>query len=193
MAKEELCMKLETERLILRDMQKGDEESLRENMNNINVSRYLLVVPFPYTESDAQWFVNHCIERISKVPRDSYSLGIALKGEDKIIGGISLRNINEFESTASLGYWLGEKYWRKGYMSEAFKRIIEFGFNELKLRRLNVEAFSPNVASNELIKKMGFKFEGTRRQMHRSKSNGEIYDDNEYGLLKDEWLKMNQK
>lgn len=103
-------IKLETERLVLREIQKGDEENIVENINNLKVSQYLLVVPYPYTLADAEWFVNHCIEKESKIPREGYSFGITLKGEDKVIGVISLKGINDFQSTASFGYWLEEKY-----------------------------------------------------------------------------------
>jgi RimJ/RimL family protein N-acetyltransferase len=72
-------------------------------------------------------------------------------------------------------------------MSEATKRIIEFAFQELGLRRLNIEAFVENEASNNLIKKVGFIFEGTQKQGTRAKATGKLHDSNQYRLLKEEW------
>jgi len=72
-------------------------------------------------------------------------------------------------------------------MTEAAKRVIEFAFNDLKLRRLNVCAFVENKASNNVIKKLGFVFEGTKKQAVRSKATNIIHDTHNYRLLKEEW------
>ena len=80
-------MKLETKRLILREIQMEDIKDLVENINNLKVSRYLLVVPHPYSLEDAKWWVNHCKERIKEKPRTSYEFSIALKPGNKVIGG----------------------------------------------------------------------------------------------------------
>lgn len=90
-------------------------------------------------------------------------------------------------------YWLGEKYWKNGYGTEAAKKIIDFGFNKLKLRRIDVEAFTKNKASNALIKKLGFTYEGTLRRAKRAKSTGKIHDENIYGLLREEWKKARKR
>jgi len=169
-------MILETERLILRDVKKGDEKEIRENINNLNVSRYLLVVPFPYSKKQASDFVKHCINEARKKPRVSYEFGIELKESGKIAGLISITKINWFRGVGMIGYWLGEKYWRRGIMSEALKEIINFSFKKLKLRRIDISAAVPNEASNGLIKKIGFIYEGMRRKRNRVESTGRIYE-----------------
>ncbi|MGV8151492.1 MAG: GNAT family N-acetyltransferase [Candidatus Nanoarchaeia archaeon] len=180
-------MKLTTKRLVLRDIKVGDEISIRENINNLDISKWLLVVPYPYTKKDAIWWVNHCIENQKKKPRPSYELGIAIKPNNEIVGGIGLSKVDLYQGKATLGYWIGEDYWGNGYMYEAAKKIIEFGFNKLKLRRINVEAFAGNVPSNNLIKKLGFTYEGTIRKALRCKANDDIHDGHFYGMLKSEW------
>jgi [ribosomal protein S5]-alanine N-acetyltransferase len=182
-------MKLKTERLVLRDIELADAVSIRENVKNIKVSRFLALVPHPYTKKDATWWVNHCVEEQKKKPRENYEVGIVIKPGKEVVGAVSLTNINKFNGTATLGYWLGEDYWRKGYMSEAAKEIIRFGFEKLKLRRINVEAYVGNEASNGLIKKLGFNFEGTEIESHRIKATGKIVDAHRYGLLKKNWKK----
>jgi len=180
-------IKLITQRLIIRDFKSGDEENIRDNVDNLKVSKYLAVVPYHYSKKDAMWFVNHCKEEQKKKPRTSYELGIELKEDSKIIGCIGLTSINKYDGTATFGYWLGEKYWKQGIMTEASERILRFAFNQLKLRRINVGAYTGNKASHALIKKLGFRYEGTCIKSHRTKSTGRLVDSNIYGLLKSEW------
>ena len=180
-------MKLETERLIIRDLKKGDEISLRKNINNLNISKYLLTVPYPYTKKDSEWYYNYCLKNKKKKERDDYGLVITIKPLDKAVGGIGIAKIDKTQGTAELGYWISENNWRKGYVSEALKKIIDFCFYELKLRRLFVPVFVENNSSNALVKKLGFVYEGTLRKNCIAKSTGKIHDENIYGLLKEEW------
>ncbi|MBI5803325.1 GNAT family N-acetyltransferase [Candidatus Pacearchaeota archaeon] len=182
-------MKLVTKRLILRDLISKDAKDLVENGNDLIVSRYLALVPYPYTIKEAKKFISKCIKDTRKKPRKIYNLGIELKPIRKLIGMIGLADVNEFNGTGEVGYWLGKKYWRQGIMTEAFTAIIDFAFKKLKLRRIDVSASVENEASNNLIKKMSFKLEGIRRKRIKAKSTGKIHDEIVYGLLKEEWKK----
>lgn len=182
-------MKIETERLILRKPAMKDIKDLIENINNLNVSRCLLVVPYPYTVKDARWWINNCKEK----PKDDPNFNIELKSEKKLIGGIGLANINNHQKTATLGYWLGEKYWRKGIVTEAIIPLLDFAFNKLKLRRLDILVFIGNEPSTNLAKKIGAKHEGTRKKAAICKATGKIHDEKIYGLLKEDWKKARKK
>lgn len=186
-------MRLETERLILREPTIKDAKYIQENINNIKISKWLLVVPYPYTLKDAEWYINHTIEKSKKKEKDSYDWGIELKSEKKIIGGIGLSKIDLDQGTADTGYWLGEKYWRKGIITEAEKVVLDFAFNKLKLRRIQIPAYSENKASNAVAKKLGFTFEGKLRKVVKCKATGKIHDENVWGLLKEEWKKFKKK
>ena len=74
-------------------------------------------------------------------------------------------------------------------MFEAAVEIVRFGFKDLNLRRIDVEADTNNDASNGLIKKLGFKYEGCLRKAMRCKATGKIHDENLWGLLRSEWKK----
>lgn len=180
-------MKIVTKRLILRDLRKSDAKDIQANVNNLNVSRFLAVVPFPYTLKNANSFVKHCIAESKKKPRVNYEFGIELKNEKRIIGMISITKIDKFNGVGTIGYWIGEKYWRNGYGGESLKAMIDFFFRKLKLRRIDIEAASENEASNSLIRKMGFVYEGLRIKNTRSKSTGELHDINAYGMLQENW------
>lgn len=176
-------MRLTTKRLILRPIAKKDSKALIESVNNIKVSRYLLAVPYPYRMKDAKWWINHCAKLLKEKPRESYEFAIELKSEKKQIGGIAVNHIDKFQGKATIGYWLGEKYWKQNYGSEALKALINFAFDKLKLRRLEAGVFKENMASAKLLEKHGFKKEGIRKESHRSKATGKIHDEICYGLL----------
>lgn len=182
-------MILTTKRLILRPITMKDAKGLVEQINNIKISRYLLVVPHPYTLKDARWFINDCKRESKEKPRTSYEFTIELKEERKLIGGFGLTHIDMFHGTADLGYWLGEGYRRKGYATEAAEKVMELAFKKLRLRKLRIPVFAENKASNGFANKLGFKLEGTLRKHCKSKSNGKIHDENIYGLLREEWKK----
>ena len=182
-------MRLTTKRLILRDFTDRDKESLIKNINNIKVAKYMKLIPYPYTKKDAEWWINKCREESKKKQRTSYNFNIELKSQKGIIGAVGLGKIDKFNGTTTIGYWLGENYWKQGIMSEAVKEVLNFCFNKLKLRRINISASPKNKASNALIKKMGFKYEGMKRKALKMKSTGKIQDQNIYGLLKSDWKK----
>lgn len=178
-------MKLKTQRLILREVEERDVDDLVEGAGYLKVSGNLLVVPHPCTNEDAKWFISHCKEKIEEDPRKGYNFAVEFEG--KMVGVVSLANVDEFNGTATLGLWLNEKYWRKGIMSEATIAVIDFAFDKLKLRRINSEAFSDNNASIEFQKSLGFKEEGLSRKRDKSKATGEIHDSVMLGLLKEDW------
>ncbi|MEK6893501.1 MAG: GNAT family protein [Nanoarchaeota archaeon] len=182
-------MKIETERLIIREWKEGDIKSLIENIDNLNIAKYLIAIPHPYTKKDAKWWISHCKEKLNKKPRKDYSLAIELKSEKRAIGGIGLSKVDKFQGTAQVGYWLGEKYHKRGLMSEALFEVLEFAFVKLNLRRIEAKVFVKNNASSALLIKSGFTHEGTLRKASIVKSTKEIRDDLIYGLLKEDWEK----
>ena len=159
------------------------------NANNINIAKFIPPFPYPYNKKDAKEFVKSCIKHSKEKPRLNYEFGIELKSEKRIIGMISITHIDKFHEYATVGYWLGEKYWKKGYMTEALRELIIFYFTKLKLRRINISAFAENKASNKIIIKMGFKYEGTMIKHVKDKATKKIHDHNFYGMLKEDWNK----
>ena len=163
-----ITMRIVTPRLVIREFQEKDIANLVANINNLNVSRYLSLVPYPYHKKDAKFWVHHNQGEARKRPRKNYDLGIELKSTHELIGGIGLCKIDRFVGKATMGYWLGEDYWRQGIMSEAARAMIDFAFNKLGLTRIDIEAFTKNIPSNGLIKSLRFKYEGTSQRCHRA-------------------------
>jgi len=180
-------MKIKTKRLILRSLKMNDAKDIAKAANNLNISKWLLVVPYPYTLKDAKGWIKHSEEKAKEKPRKDYSFGIELKKEKRIIGGIGLHKVDTYQGTADLGYWLGQDYWMKGYGSEALEKVIDLAFNKLKLRKLEAGVFAGNPSSGKLLEKYGFKQEGLRKQSRRCKADSIIKDEYLYGLLRSEY------
>jgi len=80
------------------------------------------------------------------------SIGLLLQGESNLPIG---------ENEAEIGYWLGEDFWAKGYVTEATLRVIQYAFEELHLTRLWAVAYEENVVSQRVLEKCGFHYHHT--------------------------------
>lgn len=96
-------MRIETDRLILRDLKDSDLSDLVGQANSLSVSKTLALVPHPYTEKDGKWFIDHSKEESEKKPRENYELGIELKEGGKFIGVVSLTHIDAFQKKSYFG------------------------------------------------------------------------------------------
>lgn len=85
-----------------------------------------------------------------------------MKAPPLVMGAIGLTPGNQ-PGSAHLGYWLGEAYWSKGFMTEAVVAICSHAFEVLNLHRIEASAFLTNPASSAVLKKAGFASEGVRR------------------------------
>jgi len=181
---------LRTSRLILRDIRKSDREALIRGLSNLEITRWLSKVPHPYTEKDAdEYFEKYQKKDLSENPRKDYAMGLINRETGELMGCVGLHSIDRFQGTCTMGYWLAQEHWRKGYMSEAANEALRFAFEDLGLRRIEIEAYTGNQASNGLIKSLGFEFEGMRRLGTRCLATGEIHDVNMYALFREDYLK----
>jgi ribosomal-protein-alanine N-acetyltransferase len=89
--------------------------------------------------------------------------GIALKGQSSIIGTIGFNNFAK-RHRANLGYDLQTAFWNKGFITEALRAVIVFGFKELDINRIEAEVMQGNTASERVLAKLGFTKEGKLRQ-----------------------------
>ena len=172
---------IETERLILRKPELSDAESIAKNANDIEVSKWLLVVPNPYTLKDAISWIKSFDD-----PKEGYSFTIELKSEKCIIGGMGLHKIDLEKKRADVGYWIGSNYHRKGYGSEALAAIIDFAFNKLELKVLEAGVFEGNPSSGKMLEKFGFKIVGESKTV-TCKADGRRVQDIPYKLFKKDY------
>lgn len=85
-------------------------------------------------------------------------------GSGELVGGLGLSNVRRsVAQTAMLGYWVGERFARRGYTSEAAALLLDFAFGTLRLHRMEAACLPGNAASRGLLKKLGFVEEGYAR------------------------------
>ena len=182
-------METNGKRIILRSWKNEDVEDLVEGLNNINVSKWLATVPYPYTKRDAEEFIAYAKQ--SERNASDIMLAIVLKENNKVIGGTSIQDINKKDGTCTGGIWLNEKYQKNGYGTEAFSIRAEYCFEILGLRRLENGYFADNEKSKKMQEKLGYKNEGIRRKKYLCLATNEYIDEYITGLLKEDFVKFN--
>jgi [ribosomal protein S5]-alanine N-acetyltransferase len=147
-------MQLVLKSCTIRPWRVDDAESLAKHANNRKVWLALRdLFPHPYTIDDAHEFL-----RTATTAQPVTNFCIEVSGA--AVGGIGIRPGRDVHShTAELGYWLGEKFWGRGIMTEAVVAFTDFCFKNLPLRRIYAEPFANNPASARVLEKADFIFE----------------------------------
>lgn len=171
----------------LRRLQLGDAPSITKYCQDPLISHMTVRIPFPYFLKDAEWFMNDSIEKWNK--GKSFNFGIVI--DDEVVGICGLNDVDEKHRHAELGYWIGKPFRGKGIMSKTAKAVVKFGFEELKLHRLDAWHMEENEGSKSIIKKLGFTHEGIRREGHFK--DGTWKNSVMYGLLEQEYNNNNNK
>lgn len=156
--------RLETDRLILREITPEDSSDLFSYYNDRQVTQYL------------DWFgpssVEHAIEIINnwttQYQQSTFMRwGITLKSENRIIGTIPMGPVRgpfEWKLPICIGYELSRSYWNQGIMTEALQAVIAYIFEVLGNHRIFAEVFPENIASLKVLSKLGFQEEGLLRK-----------------------------
>ncbi len=131
---------LRTQRLVLRSPELRDARVLAKVLNNIEISRWLVFVPFPYGITDAQRFINESL-------RGNLNAWFIWAGGD-FLGTISLSN--EF------GYWLAPHAWGQGYATEAGHAVLDHHFTTTNADIIKSSHLVENRASQNVLTKLGF-------------------------------------
>lgn len=151
---------LETERLILRKLMLADAPNIQEQANNPLLAQNMISIPYPYPDGAAEQFLREVALPDWEAGKE-YIFAMIRRADDTFMGviGIELQG----NDRAEVGYWVGEVFWGNGYATEALKRVIQFGFEEMHLHRIQAMYFSFNPASRRVMDKAGMTFEGVLR------------------------------
>ena len=112
-------------------------------------------------------------------------LGIELRDTGTLIGNASLHRFVDASRRCELGYALAHAHWGYGYVSEALRALLDFGFTALDLNRVEADIDPRNTASARVLEKLGFRKEGYMPE--RWIVQGEPADTVYYGLLRRHW------
>jgi ribosomal-protein-alanine N-acetyltransferase len=149
-----------TERLVLRKILPSDYEDMYEYASKDEVTEYLLWSTHPSKEYTKQ-FIEYLQSRYRV--GDFYDWPITLRDTGKMIGTCGFTKFDYSNNAAEIGYVLNSDYWGKGYCSEAVSKIIEFGFESLKLHRIEARYMKENIRSRNVMEKCGMIYEGTMK------------------------------
>ena len=176
-------MKIETERLILRDFVREDWQRVLEYQSD---PLYLRYNEWTYRSPEAVqefvgWFLGHQKQDL----RLKFQLAIVLKSNSLLIGNCGVRVDKAGAVDADIGYELDPQYWNHGYATEAGHAIVDFGFSRLGVHRIWADCVADNTGSAHVLEKLGMKLEGRLRENQYYKDRW--WDTLLYGILADEW------
>jgi RimJ/RimL family protein N-acetyltransferase len=175
-------MKINTKRLMLREITQEDFQGVHEYASDPETVKYM---PFgPNTEEETREFIRRNMKQ-QEDPRTEYGFGIILKEEDRFIGACGIHGVTEIQ--ASIGYILNRRFWGKGYATEAAKGLVNFIFSELGVHRVYATCDPDNHASIRVLEKVGMSLEGRLRE--NVIIHGKYRDSLVFGILVDEWKK----
>ena len=143
---------LETKRLVLRAPQLVDAKAVAALANDRRIAENCAHIPHPYRLADAErWIAGMSAEPGT----EAYLITLA---DGTVIGSCGLGV--EDGSVPDLGYWLGTRYWGKGYATEAVRALIDHAFTERDDKALHASVRVTNPASRRVLEKCGFQWTG---------------------------------
>ena len=173
--------RLETERLVLRRFTPADVEPLFSLMRDREVNTFLPWFPLETEADAARYLEEHYLDYYRRPSGCRYA--ICLRENDRPIGYLQ---VDDGESH-DLGYALARPSWGRGYMTEASRRVVDYGFEELDIDLISCTCYPWNTASRHVIEKCGFTFEGVRRGAEVT-YDGRLEDARCHSLTRQEWL-----
>jgi ribosomal-protein-alanine N-acetyltransferase len=175
---------LETERLILRQLKTADTQELLDLYSDEGVTQFLGIDKMKTLEEAA---------RLMQMLEQQYEQGTGLrwgafeKEEGLLIGTCGYHDWDHQRSRAELGYDLARRHWGQGYMREALQVVLGYGFEPLKLHRIEAFVDPEDRRSQNLLSSLGFQLEGILHDHDFIK--GKFQDDMVYALLQPAWIK----
>lgn len=166
-------MRIETDRLIIRNFELKDAEDLHKIFGDEETMKYCEPA---YTYEQTQDFLkSFCIGRRGAV-------AAVLKASGRVIGYILFKELEK--DVYEIGWFFNRKFWGKGYAFETCSKLIDYAFEELNAHKIFAEAID-NVKSVNLMKKLGMKLEGVQRS-HTKNNSGNWTDLYIYGILRED-------
>lgn len=160
---------IEASTFILRPVNKNDALDMYEYGKDNEVVKYMPWGPF----QDLEDVVDVIDNVFLNLPERNmpYAYAIEYKENGKMIGTCDFHSMNHMNNSGEIGFCLNRDYWNNGIMTEAVKYVIQFGFEYLKLNRIQVCHPEDNIAAKRVVEKNGFIYEGILREYLKIKGN----------------------
>ena len=175
---------IETERLLLREIDLLDVQDINEYASDIEVTKF--TVWGPNSIEETKMFIREVLKNQNIESRTDYDFGIVLKETNKLIGtgSIIIDDLNNKKS--SMGYCINKKFWGKGYGTELLRGMKKLSFNILNLHRIYALVDPENIGSIRVLEKAGMIREGLLRE-HRFQK-GKWRNSILYSMLEQEYV-----
>lgn len=167
--------------LRLRDASDAEAQFILTDKNRTHLAPW-----FPWVEKtigveDSEKFILKCMKGFEE--KTDLDLGVYF--EDVLVGSMGFHTIDKKNEWGEIGYWISKDYEGKGIMTQCVRRLVEYGFGELSLHRIQIRCDSRNEKSKRIPEKLSFTLEATIRE---SKKHDDGYSDGLiFGLLQSEW------
>lgn len=145
-------MILEGAEIRLRPFREDDRSELIAALNDWSVAQWLVAPPFPYTDADADWWIDKVAREHEGGQPESFA--VATTADDVLLGAMSIEN--------ELGYWLKPNAWGRGVATRAAAMILAYGFRSIGRDRIAARTDPENHASARVLAKVGFRSLGPR-------------------------------
>jgi len=176
---------LKSDRITLGKISDGQLDDVFDIYNNERVFEFCGIIP-KHKKETVRKMIGHFERDFHKKSRVKW--GIFNNEDQKLMGIIEAQDFNQKVNMVTIGYFLAEAYWGKGFATESVKVLLEFLFKEVHINRIQAEVMPQNNHSKKVLLKNGFIKEGTLRQATLWSGKG-IVDLEIYGLLKEEYEK----
>ncbi|MYL18814.1 GNAT family N-acetyltransferase [Halobacillus litoralis] len=133
---------------------------------------------------DSAAFISRSLTRMAD--GGGFWAGILYKGE--LAGSTGFLYIDQETGRTEIGYWLGAAFTSRGLVTKAVRKMVDYAFFELGLRKVDIQTAVGNGKSRAVPERLGFTKEGVLREYEYL--NGSHHDRIVYGLLKEEWGKF---
>jgi ribosomal-protein-alanine N-acetyltransferase len=154
--------RLETDRLILRELTEDDRVGVFRNFSDPDVAKWFFEEPYTALEQ---------VDQILQAFGEEFEQGegltwaIALKGSNEFVGTCGYGEV-EIGTRGEIGFDLAKEHWGQGLMGEALQAILDYGFERLGLGKVEAHTYASNARANRLLGKLGFRLEAVRDDAH---------------------------
>jgi len=177
---------LKTNRLNIRELTFDDIENVHE-LHSLPETDEFNTLGIPETIQTTEKILKEWITQQKQEPRSSYTFCIDKTDDNNFVGLIAINLGKVNYKTAEVWFKIHKDHWRKGYTTEALTRLLDFGFNSLKLHRIEAGCAVENIASSKTLEKAGFTREGMKRK--KMPIRGVWKDNYIYGILEEDFTK----
>ncbi len=175
-------MRLETERLVLREFRAEDFGAVHAYGSDPEVVRFM---PWgPNTAEETREFIQRKLDEQAADPRPTFDIAVVERVSGQVLGSVGLR-LNAERTQAALGYCYARHAWGRGIATEAARAMLRFGFEELSLHRIYATCDAENIDSARVLDKLGMRREG--HCIEDVRQDGRWRDTFAYAILAREW------